>query len=440
MSETTIGTSPIRKVLQNKNFRLLWLGEGISLLGDQFYLIALPWLILQMTGNAFAMGTVLAVAGIPRAIFMLLGGALTDRLTPRWMMLVTNIIRMGLVGLMAGLILVNSIELWMVYGFALLFGLADAFFFPAASAIVPEVVPEKHLQTGNTVIQATAQISVFLGPVLAGATIALFGNGDTVSDLRGIGLAFAFDALTFLLSAITLWFMQAKTTQPKVDTTVQTDDKNVWADMVEGLRFVWQDLPLRTVFIAVAAITIFATAPIVIGIPIFVEEHLGAGAGTFGILMAVFGAGTLLGTIASSVLPAPPPRQFGKTLFGIISTLGVSLALLSVANTAVIAGILLFAMGLVQGYVMIHFTTWLQRRSPPAMLGRVMSLLMFSFVGLAPVADTVFGALIEWNLSLVFLISGISLTLVSLLAMIQPSIQDMLPAPAGAMVESAAAD
>ena len=207
--------------------------------------------------------------------------------------------------------------------------------------------------------------------------------------------------------------------------------------MVEGLRFVWQDLPLRTVFIAVAAITIFATAPIVIGIPIFVEEQLMAGAGTFGVLMAVFGAGTLAGTITSGFLPAPASQQFGKTLFGIISTLGLSLALFSVANTAVIAGILLFAMGLVQGYVMIHFTTWLQRRSPPAMLGRIMSLLMFSFVGLAPVADTVFGALIEWNLSVVFLISGILLTLVSLLAMVQPSIQDMLPANTNPMAESA---
>lgn len=420
--------SPFREVLQNKNFRFLWAGEAISLLGDQFYLIALPWLILQLTGSALAMGTVLAVAGIPRAIFMLLGGALTDRLTPRWMMLVTNIVRMGLVGLMAALILANSIELWMIYGFALLFGLADAFFFPAASAIVPEVVAENRLQTGNTLIQGTAQLSVFLGPVLAGATIALFSaSGElvptAVSDLRGIGMAFAFDALTFLVSAITLWFMQ---TTPRPTTAASEAEKpDVWADMMAGLRFVWNDLPLRTVFIAVAAITIFATAPIVIGIPIFVETQLGAGAGTFGVLMAVFGAGTLMGTIASGVLPAPSPQAFGKTLFAIISSLGVSLALLSVAETAVIGGVLLFSMGLVQGYVMIHFTTWLQRRSPPAMLGRVMSLLMFSFVGLAPVADTLFGVLIEWNLSAVFLISGILLTLVALIAMVQPSIQEM---------------
>ena len=71
------------KMLRSRNFRLLWIGEAVSLLGDQFTLIALPWLVLQLTGDALAMGTVLALAGVPRAIFILLGGALTDRFSPR---------------------------------------------------------------------------------------------------------------------------------------------------------------------------------------------------------------------------------------------------------------------------------------------------------------------------------------------------------------------
>jgi MFS family permease len=116
---------------------MLWIGEGISLLGDQFYLIALPWLVLSLTGNALPVGTVLATAGIPRALFMLVGGALTDRFTPRKLMLGSNLARMILTGLLAALVLTNLIQLWMLYGFALLFGLADAFFFPAQTAIVP---------------------------------------------------------------------------------------------------------------------------------------------------------------------------------------------------------------------------------------------------------------------------------------------------------------
>ena len=78
-----------------RNFRLLWIGEGISLLGDQFYLIALPWLVLQITGNAVAVGGILAVASIPRAVFMLMGGAITDRFSPRRVMLGSNFIHIG---------------------------------------------------------------------------------------------------------------------------------------------------------------------------------------------------------------------------------------------------------------------------------------------------------------------------------------------------------
>ena len=131
--------SPVN-VLKIRNFRLLWIGEGISLLGDQFYMIALPWLVLSLTGNALAVGTVMAMAGIPRALFMLVGGALTDRFTPRKLMISSNLVRMVLTGLLAALVAMNLIQLWMLYALALFFGLADAFFFPAQTSIVSQLV------------------------------------------------------------------------------------------------------------------------------------------------------------------------------------------------------------------------------------------------------------------------------------------------------------
>src|SRR5512139_4287705 len=97
-------------VLQIRNFRLLWIGEGISLLGDQFYMIALPWLVLSLTGNALAVGTVMAMAGIPRALFMLVGGALADRFTPRRLMINSNLGRLVLTGLLAVLVAMNLIQ------------------------------------------------------------------------------------------------------------------------------------------------------------------------------------------------------------------------------------------------------------------------------------------------------------------------------------------
>src|SRR5664279_3237366 len=149
--------------LSVRNFRLLWIGEGVSLLGDQFYMIALPWLVLQLTGSALALGTVLALAGIPRALFMLIGGAFVDRFSPRSVMIVSNVARMLLVALLSVLVLTNNIRLEILYGFALAFGLADAFFFPGSSAIVPQILAKDQLQVGNTLIQGMAQVSVFLG-------------------------------------------------------------------------------------------------------------------------------------------------------------------------------------------------------------------------------------------------------------------------------------
>src|SRR5580765_8736171 len=83
--------------LSVRNFRLLWIGEGISLLGDQFYMIALPWLVLQLTGSALALGTIMALASVPRALFMLVGGAFVDRFSPRSVMIASNVARLVLV-------------------------------------------------------------------------------------------------------------------------------------------------------------------------------------------------------------------------------------------------------------------------------------------------------------------------------------------------------
>src|SRR4051794_4880503 len=125
--------------LSVRNFRLLWIGEGISLLGDQFYMIALPWLVLQLTGSALALGSVMALAGIPRALFMLIGGAFVDRFSPRAIMMMSNFSRMVLVALLTALVLTKTIRIEMLYGFTLAFGLADAFYFPGQSAIVPQL-------------------------------------------------------------------------------------------------------------------------------------------------------------------------------------------------------------------------------------------------------------------------------------------------------------
>jgi len=400
--------------LSVRNFRLLWIGEGISLLGDQFYLVALPWLVLQLTGSALALGTIMALASIPRAVFMLLGGAFVDRYSPRSVMIWSNFARFVLVALLSVLVLMGTIGIEMLYVFALAFGLADAFYFPAQTAIVPQVLSEDQLQAGNTFVQGTAMLSFFLGPVLAGALIALLGHAaaaDGAPDMQGIAIAFAIDTLSFVASLLTLLMIRI----PGV-TKQAGEQQNVIGSIQEGFAYVWSRMVLRVFFLLIVAINFLVLGPVTVGIPVLADQRLLEGAAAFGIIMSAFGAGSLLGIILSNVLPAPKPEHFGTVILLVIASLGALVALMPLfASTAVVAVINLL-LGAIAGYQRMMLFTWLQKRIPQELMGRVMSLLFFCSIGLAPVSNALAGAILEIDLNGLFIGSGVLMAAVTLLS------------------------
>ena len=431
-------TAPLRNVLGDREFRLLWIGEAISLVGDQFLLIALPWLVLQMTGDAFAVGTVLAAASIPRALFMLVGGAFTDRFSPRDIMLGSNIARMLLVACLAFIVFSGSIQVWMLYVFALLFGVADAFFFPAKGAIVPQLIDKEHLQVGNSIIQGTAQLSQFLGPVLAGVLIALLGGqmigsdsqAEASPDTRGIAFVLALDSLTFLASVATLSMM--KVSIPRKEQ----ENGSVVSSIREGISAAWNDKIMRIIFVLIAAVNMLILGPIFVGVPVLADTRLPEGAAAFGILVSAFGGGSLLGMAMAGVLPKPGPRRLGPIMLIVTGMLGVGLALLGLIYSTTLAAIIGLMMGISYGYVLILFVTWLQSRTPQAMLGRMMSLLMFASMGLVPISMALAGALIEFSLTLTLVGMGILMALLALIAALNPAVRAMGVEKAPASVEA----
>src|SRR5436305_8645455 len=155
---------PRRHPLALPDFRNLWLGATISLLGDQFYLVALPWLVLQLTGSSLALGTVLMTTAIPRAVLMLLGGVVIDRFSARRVMMTTAVVRAALVGAVAALIWWHRIALWQLYGLTFAFGVADAFPFPAGPALMPTLVPPEQLQPANALMQSSTVLAQMAGP------------------------------------------------------------------------------------------------------------------------------------------------------------------------------------------------------------------------------------------------------------------------------------
>ncbi len=428
MDKQQAGRFSFLRMLGLRDFRLLWISQAVGRLGDQFYLVALPWLVLKLTGDPLVMSLVLASASIPRALFMLVGGALTDRFSSRQVMLISYLLRLTIVGLLAGLVLTGSVALWMLYVFAFLFGLVDAFFYPALNSSVPQLVDQGQLQMGNALLQGAGQLSLFIGPILAGALIAnLDGTRsiDTrmVSDLFGIGLVFTLNALTFLFSALTMWQMPIRS--PKESDYSKSNDSNVWLSIRKGLVYVRNDATLLTFFVVTAAITFLINGPFSIGVPVLADTRFSEGAAAFGIIMSAMGGGSLVGTVFAGVLPKPAPKWFGIVLLVVSSGLGIGLALLGIVSSTSLAAIVSFLMGIANGYVVIQFITWLQNRTPPDLLGRMMSLLMFALVGLNPISATLAGMLIKLNTTLLFVGAGGALVVIVLISLFNPAIRNM---------------
>jgi hypothetical protein len=423
--------SALVDLFRNRNFRLLWGGESISLLGDQFYLIALPWLVLKLTGSALAIGTILALAAVPRAVFMLLGGAVTDRFSPKAVMLWSNLCRLVLVVVLALLTVIGAIQLWMIYLLALLFGLADAFFFPAQAAMVPRLLGADRLQAGNAIIQGTGQLSVFLGPVLAGVLIALLDGGGSgeaaVPDMWGIGVALAFDAVTFIVSALTLVAIRLPGSRAAAEGAA--DKSGVFSSIADTLATVWRDRSIRYYFVLIAAINLLMTGPMAVGIPVLADTRYNGGAAAFGIIMSAFGGGALLGVVAAGALKRPTPRWFSLVMLVPTGVLGIGLILLGILSSIALAAVVAALVGVAGGYVQIQFITWLQLRTPAHMLGRMMSVLMFSVFGLGPLSNTIAGVLIDWSPVAVMAGAGTMIAGVALLTGFSPSIRRLGEAP-----------
>ncbi|MCL4395618.1 MAG: MFS transporter [Chloroflexi bacterium] len=411
-------SNSLLNVFKGHDFGLLWIGQGASLLGDQFYLIALPWLVLQLTGDPLALGLVLALAGLPRAVFMLVGGVVTDRWSPRTVMLVSDVIRLVLATVMAVLVFAGSMQLWMLYVLALLFGSVAGFFLPASNSIVPKLVSPESLQGANAAFQGTAQLSVFLGPMLAGTLIASFASPSPggAADLMGIGIALAIDALSFVVSIVTLWMMSYRGAPAK-------QSAGILSALHAGIDYAWSDPAVRILMTTMVAINLFFVGPMMVGVPVLADTKLAEGAAAFGVILSAHGGGNLVGFLLAGSLPKP--RRIGGLALGMVALFGLSFLLFAfVVWTPVVAAAFLL-LGICNGYISILFITWLQGKTPKEMLGRMMSLFLFSSISLVPVSMAISGALIKLSLEGLFVGAGVLLIATALLVALQPAAREM---------------
>ncbi len=409
------GKNSMIKVFSIRDFRLLFAGVSTSLLGDQFALIATPWLVLQITGDPFALGIVLALEGIPRALFMLFGGAITDRYSPRIVMLLSDVVRFILTALMTVVVFTGIVKMWMLYVFGLGFGLIAGFAVPAGNSIVPMLVKDKDLQAGNSIVLGVGQLAGFVGPVIAGLLI-----GKYTDSFSGIALAFGIDSFTFAVSTITLWLMKGGGDFSKVKDS--SGKNNIWVDIISGLKYVWDDKPLRLIFLVIAAVNFLFVGPILVGIPVLADQRLPEGAVAFGFLMSGFAGGGLGGFLLAGVLPKPTGRVMKIFLITLLTCFGIVMGIIGFLNLTWLDFGLMLLLGIGNGYVSIIFYTWIQTRTPKAMLGRIMSLLMLASAGLIPVSQAISGAVSSWDLTLLFVSAGALIVFVTSWTYFQPAL------------------
>ncbi len=408
--------------LRHRDYRLLWVGQGVSFLGDQFHLVALPWLVLQLTGDPIQLGLVMATAGVPRAVFMLVGGAWADRHSPRKIMLVSDVIRFAVTGYIAVTILLGTIQMWEVYLLALVFGTVSGFFTPAADASVPRLLEDSELESGNALMRIAESSASFVGPAAAGILIAAFGTieiaGEAAGSLVGIGIAQLINALSFAVSALCLVAIH------QLPSPEHRPESRPARDIVEGLRFAWRSRPMRTLFILITTANLFIAGPLVIGLPVLAEARLG-GAIAFGLILSAFAAGNLGGMGLAGSLKRPSPRVLRVVIVAVFAVFGLAIGALAFVDTTWQAVPLMVLAGLVNGYVSVTFTAQLQRLSPRRMLGRVMGLMLLTIYGLRPVSETVAGWVSARDSTVLFLGAGAGLLAISVAALLIPGLHEI---------------
>ena len=374
-------------LLRNTNFRWLLGGGLVSMLGDQFSMLALPWLVLSLTGDSLSLGIAVALMGAPRAVLILLGGTVADRHTPRRVLLLSKLANAAILLALAALLLLEQASLALAYAAALALGIASAFGIPAGTAILPQAVPPQTLQTANSLQMGARQLSLLAGPLLAALVLgAHAGAGHT--GMAALAAAFAIDALTFLFSA---WTLRQVSLRPLAAAATA---QGMWRDLAAGLAMVWRDLPLRSCYAYWAVVAFFVMGPLQVALPVLASERL-HGAAALGLLMGAHGAGTLAGMLASSLGGAWLRRRFGATLLLVDAVVGLLLMALGQISTAWQGAALLAVTGMLGGYLQVALFTWIQRRVAPAMLGRAMALFMGIFLGLAPLSAAATGALLR---------------------------------------------
>ena len=360
----------ILEPLRIRDFRLLWSGLTISLLGDGFYLVAIAWQVYELSDAPTALALVGVCLTVPQVALVLLGGALTDRFERRRVLLTADVLRGVAVGVVGALAVSGHLQLWHLFVLASVFGVGSALFGPAFSAIVPDLVPDELILQANSLERFVRPLAIrFVGPALGGGVVASFGAGT----------AFIVDGVSFGASIAALVAIGRR------PSLVAPDRRQSLArDIGEGIRFVRSQPWLLGTIVATSIGMLFFLGPVYVLLPLVVKRSLGGTASDLGLVFAAGGVGAMVASfvLAGRGLPRRPLTVMYACWAAMCLQLVGYAAARSIWPVAVVA--MLGTALLVYGQIL--WTTMLQRLVPRPLLGRVASVDSLLSWGLTPVS------------------------------------------------------
>ncbi len=296
--------------LRVANYRWLWIGQFVSMIGDKIHQIAMAMLVYTATGSMFQMGLMLGITLLPAALFGLLAGVYVDRWDRRRTMIWADLARAALVAMIP---FVVRFGIGWVYVIAFIVSTVSLFFIPAKRASIPDLVPASELMAANSLDDTSEAVAEFAGLAVGAAIVAVLGSTA----------AFGIDAVSFIFSAIMISRISLRAAP-----AAEAVPTGVWAEAAEGLRHIWKTDVLRDLIGVYALAAVFAAGAIAVTYALALQRY-DAGAPGVALLDAAVTAGTIVGALA--VGRSGPTRPGRKFLLG-IAAFGLSIAALALAR------------------------------------------------------------------------------------------------------------
>jgi MFS family permease len=383
-------TRTFRSLGRHRNYRIFFTGQLVSLAGTWMQNVALAWLVLELSGSPLAVGALAFWRFVPFTVFGLVAGVVADRIESRKLVMTTQASAMAISVALAVVTLTGTATLTIVYVLAALGGIALAFDAPGRQSLTFQMVGPRELPNAVALNTGLFNGSRIVGPAIAGLIIAAAGTG----------ICFALNAISFLAVLTALALVRSEELHPVA--------KDPSAKVFDGIRravaVAWHDPQLKPIL---AVVTVVATVGFNfhVLVPLLAADTLHVGPEGFGLLSASFGVGALVGALTTASLRAASWRLFatGTTAFGVFALL------LAPVHDAVLAGVLLFAIGISFTLFTANANALVQLSAPDHLRGRMISLYLFAFVGVAPIGGMLAGWLADvGGTTLAFAVAGVT--------------------------------